>query len=278
MKYTQRPKTVNFRDLNRNFVFCQYSTLEECDKIYPDDHIKRRVGDERILGTLDQFCAAFYHVPEWEYRESEPVELRNYSCLDQKNCIIAKERKKLARPRKVVAVAKFENPSGKILYEARYTNCGKQQMHAENFFQRDIENGVFSELVQDNPEGTITLYLTTQPCNKPRETPATDRNQSCCNILRYIFIGTLRENGRKIDLCVKAAHQNYLGRVAQEFQILKDNAKEGIKHLITDGVKVSGMTQDDWDYLFTLTKDNQDRKHLDQEVESIFRKIEKNQE
>ncbi len=35
-----------------------------CSPIYPDEngHIKRRIGQEEILGSKGQFCAAFYHV------------------------------------------------------------------------------------------------------------------------------------------------------------------------------------------------------------------------
>ena len=37
-----------------------------------------------------------------------------------------------AQPKTRVGVVKFENESGKILYEARYTSCSSEKMHAEN--------------------------------------------------------------------------------------------------------------------------------------------------
>jgi hypothetical protein len=60
----------------------------ECSEIYPiqNEHIKQRVG---ILGSKDQFCAAFYHVHQWDGRE--------HFCLDEDNCIIAQEAKKRIR-------------------------------------------------------------------------------------------------------------------------------------------------------------------------------------
>ena len=57
----------------------------ECSKIYPiqNEHIKQRVG---ILGSKNQFCAAFYHVHKWSNRKR--------FCLDEDNCIIAQKKKK----------------------------------------------------------------------------------------------------------------------------------------------------------------------------------------
>ena len=185
-----------------------------------------------------------------------------------------------AQPKTGVAVVKFENESGKILYEARYTSCGSQKMHAENFFKEDIKDkdGEFRELVQDNPKGTITLYLTQlQPCNKSTRLERASgimTDQSCCDILKEIMTGILRADDQEIKLCVKVAHTNRLE--------LEEPAKGGIKELMEEGVNISGMTQDDWDYLLSLTKENgdrkdvakynKDRKDLDQEGGKIFRR------
>ena len=88
----------------------------------------------------------------------------------------------------------------------------------------------------------------------------------------------MRADGRKIDLCVKATHTRNLSleeNTYEEYDRLRVRAVEGIKELMKiEGVTVSGITQKDWDYLFTLTEDNKDRKLLDQKVESTFRKIE----
>ena len=265
---------------NPKYIFYQSSENKCNNKIYPENHIKQRVGDDRILGTLDQFCAAFYHVHKWEYRENDSVtDTQNYFCLDQKKCIIALEKDEYAQPRTVVGVAKFESQRGKILYEARYTNCNTklEQKHAEEFFKNDIENtdGVFRKMVMDNPEGTITIYLTYQPCNN-----STKKNpeKSCCDTLEKIVTEILRADGREIDLCVKATHTRNLSlekNKNETYEPLRVKGVEGIKELMkVKGVTVSGITQKDWDYLYTLTEDNKDRKLLDQKVESTFRKIE----
>ena len=269
---------------NPKYIFYQSSENKcngNCNEIYPANHIKQRVGDERILGTLDQFCAAFYHVDKWKYPENDSVtDTQNYFCLDQKKCIIALKEDEYAQPRTVVAVAKFESQRGKILYEARYTNCDANKKHAEDFFKNDIENkdGVFRKMVVDNPEGTITIYLTYQPCNKSTQTERTDPEKSCCDTLEKIVTEILRADGREIDLCVKATHTRNLSLKKNKdkaYEPLRVKGIKGIKELMkVEGVTVSGITQKDWDYLFTLTEDNEDRKLLDQKVESTFRKIE----
>ena len=376
----------------------------ECSEIYPiqNEHIKR-VG---ILGSKSQFCAAFYHVHEWNNKK--------HFCLDEDSCIIAKRTKKdvmefaqeaekfaekvknldeelanefheeakqfaakklniSAREGKefvektnkfamkaqksfdkrkkavekqnkakkstnqqkkakqfpeeaqqlieeaeqlvekakkavsawcfqaktVVAVVKFEKDRD-ILYEARYTNCSEEKKHAEDFFKDDIEKGELGEKVKANPNGTITLYLTLQPCNKSTgKTANTNSNQSCCTILKTIYENILQK--RTISLCVKAANTCRLtvkredakdDKENEDEEIDKDednkvkdekyrkNAVRGIKRLMRIGVNVGGMTKKDWrDYLFAMTNPDVPReydarrKDLDESVQETFTKI-----
>jgi hypothetical protein len=250
----------------------------KCSEIYPIDengHIKRRVGDERILGLKHQFCAAFYHVHEWGFGQ------RQHYCLDENNCIIAQRVRDnknnwSLQALNVVAVVKFEHKNRDILYEARYTNCGANKRHAEDFFKEDIENqdGVLAEIVRDNPNGTITMYLTLQPCNMSTgKTANTKPDQSCCDILKTIVRQRLRNNGRNIKLCIKATHTNRLHLTDQKPN-LRQNAERGIKQLMRiEGVNVSGMTPEDWDYLFSMTEYIPPRRDLDRDVQNIFERI-----
>jgi hypothetical protein len=261
----------------------------KCSEIYPIDengHIKRRVGDERILGLKHQFCAAFYHVHQWYHLQERRY--REHFCLDKDHCIIAKEAKKrLERdpndryawcvpPLNVVAVVKFEKVDGRILYEARYTNCGANKRHAEDFFKDDIENpdGMLAEIVKENPNGIITMYLTLQPCNMSTgKTANTKPDQSCCDILKTIVRQRLRNNGRNIKLCIKATHTNRL-HPRDKNTNLRQNAERGIKQLMRiEGVNVSGMTPEDWDYLFSMTEYIPPRRDLDRDVQNIFERI-----
>ena len=156
----------------------------------------------------------------------------------------------------------------------------KKNNHAENFFKNDIEdrNGVLNQLVQNNPNGTITLYITYQPCHKSIKSDNTDPKQSCCNILKAIVTQILRAHGRKIDLYVKVTHVHYsfdlIKKQDKDNEKRRQNAIEGIKELMRiEGIRVSGMTHEDWDYLFSLTECFLPRQVLDNDVKQILNEI-----
>ena len=258
----------------------------ECHPIYrTDGHIKRSVVDETFLGSKDQFCAAFYHVHKWDTRE--------HYCLEPK-CIIGQratnENNPCVQARTVVAVVKFEDENGKIQYQARYTNCYKksQQKHAEDFFKEDIEhrNGALREKVKANPNGTITMYLTLQPCNESTSiegTQNTPADKTCCETLKKIFNKILLP--KKIKLCVKPTNTCRLSLAEEkdkDHDRLRENAVDGIKMLMKIGVIFSGMTKEDWHYLLSLTNElenredlevHEGRKDLDASVKSVFDEI-----
>ena len=185
----------------------------------------------------------------------------------------------------VVAVVKFEDANG-ILYEARYTNCGEEQKHAEDFFKDDIEKGMLEEKVKANPKGTITLYLTLQPCNMSTSIKGrtnTPKDKTCCKTLTKIFIDILLP--KKITLCVKATNTCRLSLIKEtdkDDETLRQNAVAGIEMLMGIGVNVSGMTQEDWHYLLSLTNELENRadlevyegrQDLDTSVHKIFDQI-----
>jgi hypothetical protein len=255
----------------------------QCSKIYhiQDGHIKR-VGDEKILGSNGQFCAAFYHVHEWNFGWGT----RQHYCLDETNCIIGQRitnEKPSVQAKTVVAVVKFQDEKEVILYEARYKNCAPQKKHAEDFFKEDIENqnGALRKKVKANPKGTITLYLTYQPCNKSTRTAITPEEKTCCETLTTVR-GILPP---EITLCVKAANTRRLSLIPainENDDILRQNAVAGIKMLMQVGVNVSGMTREDWHYLLSLTNElenrqdlevHEGRQHLDGCVQNIFNQI-----
>ena len=262
----------------------------QCSEIYPaqDGHIKQRAGNEKILESNGQFCAAFYHVHEWNFEWGN----REHYCLDETNCIIAQratnENNWRVQAKTVVAVVKFQDENGEILYEARYKNCAPQKKHAEDFFKEDIENqnGALRKKVKANPKGTITLYLTYQPCHMSTSiegTANTPDDKSCCKTLKTIFEDILQP--KNIRLCVKAANTSRLSLIPAinaNDDILRQNAVAGIKMLMQVGVNVSGMTKKDWHYLLSLTNElenrqdlevHEGRQHLDGCVQNIFNQI-----
>ena len=186
------------------------------------------------------------------------------------------------QPRTVVAVVKFEKKGGGILYQARYTNCLPQKKHAEDFFKKDVEEQKLGEIIngEKSSGGTITIYLTYQPCNKsttkkPEGTQGTPPDKSCSETLTNIF--TEKLTGRNIKLCVKPSH---LYRLTSENldtndesldKDLSEKAQEGIEMLIAAGVTVDEMTSNDWKYLRDMTEPP--RQQLDDEIQKILNPI-----
>ena len=237
-----------------------------CFAIYgrEDGHITK-ITEKTGLGSKHKFCAAFYHVPPGFDNQ---LGKHHGSCLD-KNCCKFKD---IA----VVALVKFEDAREDPVYKARYTNCYVNKLHAENFFDCDIRHGVLTDKVEneENHDGTITLYLTYQPCNKSTGDTelGTRPNQSCCDILKRIYFDILQPKG--IRLRIKITHEFRLGRQQQGGdKELRQKARAGIQELIRSGITVSGMEENDWKYLFLMIDgedepeyDEQRRQYLDSEI------------
>ncbi len=135
--------------------------------------------------------------------------------------------------------------------------------------------------MEGEENGTITMYLTLQPCNKstsPRGTEGTPADKTCCKTLKYIFKKILQHNHKEIGLCVKVAHTNHLGPGPENDDMhaqLRENAKTGIKKLKKSGVSVERMTDVDWEYLFDLTSASlPPRNDLDSTVGKILTDLE----
>ena len=279
-----KDKTVEFQGENKEKIdelILSIPALVDCEadcfSIYESEsrHIKQRVDKEPILGDPHQFCAAFYHTYEWGNRK--------HHCLDEEKCIISKRVKEKSKvkekmpwnlqPIKVAAFVKFKNDEGHVVYEAKYTNCRHKKKHAEDFFKEDVERGILKKKVDENPKGTITMYLTLQPCNESTSingTECTPPDKSCCNTLRDVY-----EKLGEIRLHIKVTHPNHLSTSKEtkpNHEKLRQNAVRGIKDLMNAGVQVSAMDREDWGYLFSMTV-NQSRDELDHEIRGVLQKI-----
>ena len=240
-------------------------------------HIKRQ-GQQQILGTVGQFCAVFYHVHEWGNHQQ-------HHCLDNGNCEIGiratNQSKFNVQPKQVIAVVKFEDNEGSILYEARYSNCEPKQMHAEDFFRYDVQHDFLAEkITENNNGGTITMYLTYQPCNKSVSlvgTACTPPDKSCCETLINIYNEIL--SPRNISLLIKATHLYRFEQATGDNGTLHENAVQGVHDLLqVDNVSLEPMMQEDWNYLFSLTtadvpQDDARRQHLDQYIQQKLESI-----
>ena len=94
-------------------------------------------------------------------------------------------------------------------------------MHAEEFFREDVDrkDGKLAKLINENPEGIITIYLTLQPFNlsttiELQGTEGTRPDHSCCKTLRDIYLDKLQ--GKGVKLCVKPTHLCNLDEVKGE--------------------------------------------------------------
>ena len=245
-----------------------------CCPIYENErrHIKQRVDKEPILGYPYQFCAAFFHT----HRRGEGNRVREHQCLDEKRCIISKralDEGFRVQPETVVAVVKFENDKKEVVYEAKYTNCVSAQQHAGDFFKEDVEKGELKTKIDEKSKGTITMYLTLQPCNEFTSisgTEGTPPKKSCCNTL----VNVKKTLPGEISLHIKVTHTNQLStsKAQESEETLRQNAVIGIKKLMNSGVEVSAMDREDWGYLFSMTI-KESRDELDHEIKDILGQI-----
>ena len=248
--------------------------------IYHDRNHVCRDQQKVFLGSLGQFCAAFYHVPARNYAA--------YCCLDESQCKIGRRKIECnelwAHPRTVVAVVKCEDKHSRITYEARYTNCYDDKMHAEDYFKLDIERGALRALIDDKKVDTITMYITFQPCHMTvKGTAGARQEHSCCETLLALFRDRQFSTGNDgIEICIKPTHVYKVDwrqtPVDEERNDAIRNAAEGIKMLIKADIEVTRMDESDWEYLLGMVGDRRIippyrgsvRETLDREIEKIL--------
>ena len=221
------------------------------------------------IGSLGEFCGAFYHVPK-----------RENGCLAQRSCIIGKEGNTDDEPKTAVALVKFKPKKGK-LFLRRYTNCYSKQKHAEEHFVHDVKAKIcsFGELEK------VTMYITMQPCHKSvSDTKGTKENWSCCDIL----IKLKEEELKGVKIVIKPTHLSQAGWKINEkkegYNMLIKNAEEGIMKMINSGIRLKKMKVEDWKFLWSLVENsekykeeiqNDRRKSLDNKINKDLEKIKK---
>ena len=129
------------------------AALNICDtrySVYKDsEHVKVIDGNSGSIGSLAEFCGAFYHVQR--------------GCLDERNCIIGQRQgqENNPQPRTAVALVKFQRRN-RTHFLKRYTSCRSNKTHAEEYFVNDVKANIcssFGELEK------VTMYITMQPCH-----------------------------------------------------------------------------------------------------------------
>ena len=255
-----------------------HNNCDHTHLVYKDsEHVKEEVEGSGILGSLGEFCGAFYHTPEVPGRNGY-----NMFCLDTSNCQIWSGRKSdRSKPKTAVALVKYEIDGNVFL--KRYTNCCRSDIkaHAEEYFKYDITRteGPLSHHDQssDNAKNKITMYITMQPCHRSTlSTRGTSPTYSCCDILNEL----LERLPQDINLCIKPTHLCKIGwnkqrqKTAQKKKEI-ENAEKGLKGLMRNSrITFAAMTEDDWNYLWehvNVPADYQpkvveERKALDKEI------------
>ena len=236
-----------------------HSSCKTDAAIYDDREHVCRAKEAGFLGTYAQFCAAFYHVPK---RNTLP-----HRCLDENQCKVGTRigsHGHAVHPRTVVAVVKCEDEVGMVTYEARYTNCYDDKMHAEDYFRLDVERGALGALINDNKVNTITMYITFQPCHLTvKDTGGAREKHSCCETLLTVFCdrqsSPLHNKWHNIEICIKPTHLYKADWTLtpvddQRNNMIKD-ASEGVKILMKNDIEVTRMEETDWKYLMGKVED-----------------------
>lgn len=233
---------------------CRTERAIYCDR----HHICWNKPSRDFLGSVGQFCAAFYHVPAKQFT------LHCHCCPDKSQCKVGQRIDQngfSVHPKTVVAVIKCEDNDGTVTYEARYSNCYDDKMHAEDYFKLDVEKGILPQLIHENKVSHITMYLTFQPCHMTvTGTNGAREDHSCCETLLTLFRDHQFPTRRNdIEICIKPAHiykadQKLIpGEEQQNLAIL--NAAEGLKMLMREGIEVIRMDETDWEYLTAMLQD-----------------------
>ena len=202
-------------------------------EIYRDFRHIKPDGTNRNLGSIGEFCAAFYHVPSTNGNHQH--------CLDQQNCKVGQED---TLPKSVVALAKYEIDDGSHI-SVRYSNHRRNntRKHAEEFFSDDIKNITSRISVSGMTLRKITMYITFQPCHRSTlHTPG----KSCCDVLLRL-LGHRRLSG--VEICIKPTHIYIAGNEHPE---LEEHGKFGISRLKGRGITITKMEENDWKDLFHL--------------------------
>ncbi|XP_048578341.1 uncharacterized protein LOC125560604 [Nematostella vectensis] len=248
--------------------------------IYTDrEHVKvaEMKGDgSEILGTIGQFCEAMYHVKS-NYNLNDQERSVKDGCLGSEQCSLGRYE----YPKTAVALVMFQkkNASSKeweTKSVRRYTNCYDDGKHAEDFFLSDIIKNPL-----EDGEWRLTMYITMQPCNKSTgKTRGTPDDHSCCKTILEAK-DELNRNC-KVELIIKPAHLMQAGWKKNEdsWDDKINNAEEGVKLLMKEGIKLEGLKKPDWDYLQQHISDpklpqyeGSGRETLDEDIETFFARI-----
>lgn len=171
-----------------------------------------------LLGTIEQFCQAFWHIRE------TPEGGFAATCLNNNKCS--------TKPAIVLLVYGD--------YIARYSNCA-DRYHAEDFIYQDLQ---LLNLLNSTIKQKLLLYITLQPCHYSSK----DMKKSCTvNLIEFA-----KQHNVEMEIVITYPYRTHWKILSQEdhakYDVAIKNAGAGLK-LLVQHFKVRAMSFKDWKYL-----------------------------
>ena len=194
------------------------------------------VGNESLLGSISNFCAAFYHMAD------TPEANLRHGCL--------REGAALCRGKATVAVAVLAQQGStdwRDVYVARYKNCCSGARCAEDalFADERLAHAIRSH--GDLPQ-SLRIWINKQPCHK---SSSTRPGWSCTEEL----VTFQARHNIPIELVVCYPYRAHWDArsVPRAFGPSIDNARAGLRILReAPGLRLRACQATDWDFLVGL--------------------------
>lgn len=206
---------------------------------WPPNHAYGGKQGRYLLEDKDRFCTTFFHImPIWEFGIEDHTCLREneFDCCHKNVTMIVRVQDK---------------KTGKDLKVLRYTNCiakDRRPIHTEEYITKDRR--------LSTPNTIITMYAQLQPCHHSGGKNGTYDFRSCTELILWWYNNILKP--RNIDLKIecgsiyKAMWTDPKKFKAEAEGIYSDScemAREGIRLIYKEGIKMSMITDDGWKFL-----------------------------
>lgn len=225
--------------------------------IFPGEpHAVRLQPGVPLLGNLQQFCAAFYHI------EPTPEAGLDELCLASRHGTTCPRKTVacIARLQKRVDCATTGSDGWSDVYTCRYVNCwrgdSRSNVHAEKFLSEDK---AMAKAVSAMPAqgGRLILYLTYQPCHNSggHSRSTMGHTTSCTNLLLAYAAEVLAPHAVSLHIRVPYIYRAHWkrGLFPPKYEPVVLAAIEGLQLLSASRhVHISALHNEDWVFLANL--------------------------
>lgn len=213
---------------------------------WPPNHIT--TNDTNLLGNSDQFCISFFHIMTcWE------LDVKSHICLNKDSF--------KCRHKNITLLVRVQNSERETLKVVRYTNCimsNRRPKHSEEFMITDD-----SILI---PNSTITIYTQLQPCHHSGGRDGTYDERSCTELVINWNNSKLKPLNIKLKFQCGNIYKAMWNMTDKEFEKINknknnniykssaQNARVGIQLINREGIEMTMIDKDGWNFLLTHTK------------------------